>query len=111
MKATEIEEADYSRRTLLVNAPYLAIYAGWWLYALYFFYCKEYDNGYAAAIASLGVGGFSLLFTVAYSIAYIIKALKASSQRRFYWLVLLVVNLPALGMLLAEVLKPVFRPA
>ncbi|MBK0403714.1 hypothetical protein I5M27_12005 [Adhaeribacter sp. BT258] len=87
---------DNSKTTKVIS---LIIYCSWWVYAFDFLYNKDYDNNYAGATASMGIGLMSLIIIVVYTIGFIIAAIKERKSKRLNWNIisLLIILLVPLG--------------
>ncbi|KAA9345795.1 hypothetical protein [Adhaeribacter soli] len=93
---------DNSKITKVIS---LIIYCSWWVYAFDFLYNKDYDNNYAEATASMEVGLMSLFIIVAYTIGFLIAAIKERKSKKLYWniiSILIILLIPVGGIFLFE---------
>lgn len=95
----------FAKISLFTIAVLLLLYFGWWLYVLYFLYYKEYDNGYAAATASIGVTAITAILLAAYTIFFLLEAKGSRENRRFYLRITLLLFAPVVGISLCEAIR------
>lgn len=94
--------SDNSFATTIVS---LVLYTCWWGYIFYFLYGKEYDNNYAEATASIGLGGITILIVVVYIIGFTVAAIKERKKTMLYLYIVPLLLTPIIGIFLFEYLK------
>ncbi|MGI4738358.1 MAG: hypothetical protein ACRYG7_24580 [Janthinobacterium lividum] len=80
----------------------MGIYAVWWGYVLYFLYAKEYDNNYAAAVATEGIVLLTIIALITYTIAFFFEARRKAENRKFYLRAILLLFVPIGGIFFFE---------
>jgi hypothetical protein len=83
----------------------LVVYSSWWTYFIYFLYGADYDNNYAGASASIGIGWLTILIVSSYLLGFAIAALMNRNKRRQYLLILVFLAMPVFGVFLVEILN------
>lgn len=82
----------------------LLLYGGWWLYVFHFIYWKEYDDGNAAATATMGIGCATVFITAVYLAGFLIAAVRFREKRKAHLLTAALLLAPVAGMYLVEAL-------
>ncbi|MBO0360140.1 hypothetical protein J0X19_19420 [Hymenobacter sp. BT186] len=65
-------------------------------------YWKPYDNNYAGATASIGLGFITAIIVVVYLISFFIAALRVQKERKTYLFIMLLLMTPVLSIFLIE---------
>jgi multisubunit Na+/H+ antiporter MnhE subunit len=65
-------------------------------------YWKPYNNNYASATASIGLGFITAIIVVIYFISFFIAALRIQKKRKTYLFIMLLLMTPVLSIFLIE---------
>jgi hypothetical protein len=61
----------------------LGVYFLWWIYLLFDFSNKKYDNHFAGAMAAEAIGTLTIFFIVIYMICFLIAGFKTKNWKRY----------------------------